>query len=252
MLDVASSLSEEEQLEVGVSNISLSEQPRHLSEEQEGEQQPVEEAMAVIEEEQPKLADEEEEEKIEHQEDQEVVEAVQLPLQPPSKDLFNLFSLAFICKSKDLSERKIRLEFGLVAEVCRVRGQPGKVDATVIVSFETVEDCMKCLEDKALMTKYPSLAPAPNVRIVADRDGYFSIEFTNAGMSGVREITNEFSRHGEIVKVQQGGARNAVKRVTVSYADLDSAMAALTHYAHSNDYRGITFTHECECLDMDT
>ena len=38
-------------------------------------------------------------------------------------------------------------------QVCRVRGQPGKVDATVIVSFETVEDCMKCLEDKALMTK---------------------------------------------------------------------------------------------------
>lgn len=248
MLDVASSLSEEEQLEVAVSNISLSEQPHHLSEEQE-EEQPVEEAMAVIEE-QPKLVDEEEEKKVD-QEDQEVVEVV-LPPQPPSKDLFNLFSLAFICKSKDLSERKIRLEFGLVAEVCRVRGQPGKVDATVIVSFETVEDCMKCLEDKALMTKYPSLAPAPDVRIVADRDGYFSIEFTNAGMSGVREITNEFSRHGEIVKVQQGGARNAVKRVTVSYADLDSAMAALTHYAHSNDYRGITFTHECECAEMDT
>jgi len=40
--------------------------------------------------------------------------------------------------------------------------------------------------------------------------------------------------------------------VTVSYADLDSAMAALTHYANSNDYRGITFTHECECVEMDT
>ena len=114
MLDVASSLSEEEQLEVAVSNISLSEQPHHLSEEQE-EEQPVEEAMAVIEE-QPKLVDEEEEKKVD-QEDQEVVEVV-LPPQPPSKDLFNLFSLAFICKSKDLSERKIRLEFGLVAEVC--------------------------------------------------------------------------------------------------------------------------------------
>jgi len=136
--------------------------------------------------------------------------------------------------------------------VCRVRGQPGKVDATVIVSFESVEDCMKCLEDRALRTKFPSLGPAPDVKIVPDRDGYFSIEFTNAGMSGVREITNEFSRHGEIVKVQQGGARNAVKRVTVSYADLDSAMAALTHYANSNDYRGITFTHECECVEMDT
>ena len=114
VLDVASSLSEEEQLEVAVSNISLSEQPHHLSEEQE-EEQPVEEAMAVIEE-QPKLVDEEEEKKVD-QEDQEVVEVV-LPPQPPSKDLFNLFSLAFICKSKDLSERKIRLEFGLVAEVC--------------------------------------------------------------------------------------------------------------------------------------
>ena len=100
--------------------------------------------------------------------------------------------------------------------------------------------------------QFPSLGPAPDVKIVPDRDGYFSIEFTNAGMSGVREITNEFSRHGEIVKVQQGGARNAVKRVTVSYADLDSAMAALTHYANSNDYRGITFTHECECVEMDT
>ena len=153
--------------------------------------------------------------------------------------------------------------------MCRVRGQPGKVDATVIVSFESVEDCMKCLEDRALRTKvgtettfqnqtsalffqFPSLGPAPDVKIVPDRDGYFSIEFTNAGMSGVREITNEFSRHGEIVKVQQGGARNAVKRMTVSYADLDSAMAALTHYANSNDYRGITFTHECECVEMDT
>merc|ERR1719251_110137 len=104
---------------------------------------------------------------------------------------------------------------------------------------------MKCLEDKALMTKYPSLAPAPDVRIVADRDGYYSIEFTNAGMSGVREITNEFSRHGEIVKVQQSGARNAVKRVTVSYAELEAAVAAIQHHANSNDVRGIDFVAEC-------
>ena len=114
MLDIASSLSEEEQLEVGVSNISLSEQPHHLSEEQEEHQQE-EEAMAVIEE-QPKLDVNEDEEKVDR-DDPEMVEGV-LPPQPPSKDLFNLFSLAFICKSKDLSERKIRLEFGLVAEVC--------------------------------------------------------------------------------------------------------------------------------------
>lgn len=95
------------------------------------------------------------------------------------------------------------------------------------------------------MLQYPSLGPAPTVRIVPDRDGYFSLDFTNAGMSGVREITNEFSRHGEIVKVQQGGARNAVKRMTVSYADLESAMQALTHNANSNDVRGIDFVPEC-------
>ena len=112
MLDVASSLSEEEQLEVGVSNISLSDLSQHLSEEQEELQ--VEETMAAIEV-QPKL--DEEEEIVNDQEDPEVVDAV-APPQPPTKDLFSLFSLAFICKSKDLSERKIRLEFGLVAEVC--------------------------------------------------------------------------------------------------------------------------------------
>ena len=34
-----------------------------------------------------------------------------------TKDLFNFYSLSFICKSKDLSERRVRLDFGLVAEV---------------------------------------------------------------------------------------------------------------------------------------
>ena len=67
------------------------------------------------------------------------------------------------------------------------------------------------------MFQYPSLGPAPVQNIVTDKDGYYSIEFTNIGMSGVREITNEFSRHGEIVKVQQSGGRNVVKKVTVSY-----------------------------------
>jgi len=123
------------------------------------------------------------------------------------------------------------------------------VDAPVIVSFETAEDCYKCLADKTLTTKYPTLAPAPSVNIVCDRDGYYSIEFTNAGMSGVREITNEFSRHGEIVKVQQGGARNAVKRVTVSYADMEAAVKAIQHYANSNDVRGIDFV--AECVEME-
>lgn len=220
-------LSEEEQLEVSISNMSLAEKSQREVENRLEEETLEDQKTEVVQE--------------------QVVPAPQL--KPPTKDLFNLYSLFFICKSKDHSERRIRLDFGMIAEVCRVRGQPGRMDATVIVSFESAEDCLKCLEDRTIMTKYPTLGPAPLVKIVPDRDGYFSIEFTNAGMSGVREITNEFSRHGEIVKVQQGGARNAVKRVTVSYADLDSAMQALTHYANSNDVRGIDFVPECVELE---
>ena len=41
----------------------------------------------------------------------------QLSKQQLTKDLFNLYSLSFVCKSKDLTERRIRLDFGLVAEV---------------------------------------------------------------------------------------------------------------------------------------
>ena len=69
-------------------------------------------------------------------------------------------------------------------------------------------------------------------------------------MSGVREITNEFSKHGEIVKVQQSGGRNSVKKVTVSYQELDAAVTAIQNYANSNDVRGIDFV--TECLEQDT
>ncbi len=34
-----------------------------------------------------------------------------------NKDMFNLYSLTFTCKTKDLSERRIKLDFGLEAEV---------------------------------------------------------------------------------------------------------------------------------------
>jgi len=217
---------EQHTVEVELANLSLAEQPE------------------------PEQQEEMEQQEAEQEEEQEE-EILAEPAPPPplTKDLFNLYSLSFLCKSKDLSERRVRLDFGLVAEVSRVRGQLGKLEAPVIVSFDTQEDCVKCLQEKSLTTKYPSLGPAPAQRITADKDGYFSIDFTNAGMSGVREITNEFSRHGEIVKVQQGGARNAVKRMTVSYAELEAAMRALQHYANSNDVRGIDFVPECVELE---
>ena len=97
--------------------------------------------------------------------------------------------------------------------------------------------------------QYPTLSPAAAQRVVADKDGYFSIEFTNVGMSGVKEITNEFSKHGEIVKVQQSGGRNAIKKVSVSYQDMEAAVTAIEHYANSNDVRGIDFV--AECLEME-
>ena len=83
------------------------------------------------------------------------------------------------------------------------------------------------------------------MKVVPDKDGNYSIEFINTGMSGVKEITNEFSRHGELVKVHQGGAKNAVKRVTVSYTDVDSAMRAIATYANDKHVRGIDFVGEC-------
>jgi hypothetical protein len=95
--EVEARLSEEEQLEAGVANISLSEPARP-----EPEPRPAEPPEAA-----PELEME-----------QEQAEEVQVPpVQPPTKDLFNLFSLSFLCKSKDLSERRLRLDFGLVAEV---------------------------------------------------------------------------------------------------------------------------------------
>jgi len=167
-----------------------------------------------------------------------------------TKDIFNVYSVAFTCKSKDLSERRVKLDFSLVAEVSRVRGQLGRPDSVIIVSFEKEEDALSCFRHETVISKYPDLRPAPEISILPDKDGYFSIEFINTGMSGVREITNEFSKHGELAKVHQGGAKNAVKRVTVSYTDIESAFRALEAYANNKDVRGIDFVSECLSFNL--
>lgn len=46
----------------------------------------------------------------EQEQEQEVVTTIH-------QDLFSLYSLSFVSKSKDISERRVRLDFGLVAEV---------------------------------------------------------------------------------------------------------------------------------------
>jgi hypothetical protein len=178
------------------------------------------------------------------------------------KDFFGFYSLSMVNKSKDLTERKVKIDFSRQVDsstsdgqqadannlVARVRGQfvPGE---TIIISFFEKEMAESCLTIPALLAKYPTLRAAPLEEVISDKDGHYSIEFVNSGMSGIREITNEFSRHGEVVKVMAGGAKNnAVKRVTISYSDKDAAFAAVNaaHSKHRNkDFQSVDFAKEC-------
>ncbi len=168
------------------------------------------------------------------------------------QDLLGYFSLSFTNRSKDLTERKVRMDFGPEA-VARVRGLTAAAatvagssnESVVTVSFFDEAAALAALGFPALLAKYSGLSPAHPVTICPDRDGAYSIEFINSGMSGIREITNEFSRHGEVVKVMAGGAKNAVKKVTVSYAERDAALAAVKTHSHSKDYESVDFSKEC-------
>jgi len=179
------------------------------------------------------------------------VEEVDQPAEPVvvEKDVFGLYSLTFVSRSRDLSERKLRMDFDKFGEIARIRGQFGPGES-VIVSYGDKLVAERCCAEPALLAKYPTLCPAPAVTIVPDKDGHFSIEFSNSGMSGIREITQEFSKHGEVVKVMASGAKsNAVKRVTVSYADKQSAFDAV-NAAHdrrrkNKDFQNVDFAKEC-------
>ena len=171
-------------------------------------------------------------------------------------DVFGLYSLSFINRSKDLTERKVRLDFGKYGDVSKIRGQFGnQVTASgtgnvsgqdsVVVSYSDRDCCQRAVSHPALKAKYPSLTSAPPMDIVPDKDGFYSIEFVNSGMNGIREITNVFSRHGEVMKVMAGGAKNAVKRVTVSYADRSAAFDAVRSNANSKDFALVDFSREC-------
>jgi hypothetical protein len=172
-------------------------------------------------------------------------------------DVFGLYSLSFVNRSKDLTERKVRLDFGKYGDVSKIRGQfgnqanaaangtPGGVSDSVVVSYSDRDCCQRAVSHPTLKAKYPSLTSAPPMDILPDKDGHYSIEFVNSGMNGIREITNVFSRHGEVMKVMAGGAKNAVKRVTVSYADRDAAFDAVRANANSKDFVSVDFSREC-------
>jgi len=166
---------------------------------------------------------------------------------PLQTDVFGLYSLTFVNKTKDLSERKVRLDFSKFGEVARVRGQFNNAGEIIIVSFNEKESAEKAVTSPSLASKYgPSLNTCPFMDVVPDKDGHYSVEFVNSGMSGIREITNEFSKHGEVMKVMAGGgAKNAVKRVTVSFADRKAAFAAVNAHENSKDFVSIDFSRDC-------
>ena len=137
-------------------------------------------------------------------------------VRPVYKDFLGLYPLSFSNRSKDLTERKLRQDFDSSScVVSRIRGLSGLSKSEigtgeiVIVSFADKESASVASKDAGLLSRYPGLGPAPTTSLVADRDGAFSIEFINSGMSGMREITNEFSKHGEVVKVMASGAKKA-------------------------------------------
>jgi len=177
-----------------------------------------------------------------------VVECVEP--RPVDEDVFGLYSVTFVSRSKDLSDRKLRPDFEKFGEVARVRGQFGPGESA-IVSYNEKEVAEMVVRDPGMLAKYPTLAPAPRVEIVPDKDGHWSIEFSNSRMSSIREITQDFSRHGEVVKVMNiaGSKSNGgVKRVTVSYADRQSAFDAVNsaHDRRKNkDFQNVDFAKEC-------
>ena len=165
---------------------------------------------------------------------------------PLETDVFGLYSLTFVNKTKDLSERKVRLDFSKYGDVARVRGQFIAAGESIIVSFNDKESAEKAVTSPTMASKYgPSLNTCPFMDVVPDKDGHFSVEFVNSGMNGIREITNEFSKHGEVMKVMAGGAKNAVKRVTVSFADRKAAFAAVKAHETSKDFVSIDFSRDC-------
>lgn len=172
-------------------------------------------------------------------------------------DILGFYTLSFCNKSKDLSERKIRLDFANVeglnqGSVLRVRGLAGLSKneigsgETINVSFVTQEAAETAANAPAIREKYSRLRCAPAVSLVPNKEGHFSVDFINSGMSGMREITTEFSKFGEVAKVMAGGgAKNAVKKVTVSFGSKESAFNAVKAQGNSKDFVSCDFSKDC-------
>ena len=192
----------------------------------------------------------------------ETVEAVQETV-TVDQDMFGHFTISFQNRAKDLTERKLRLDFVKCVRIRGLQNSTGKAAAgdangngngsdsaapNVYVSYNAREDAEEAANDEALREKYPNLKSAANFAVKADKDGFYSVEFANSGMLGIREITEEFSKHGEVMKVittSRGSKNGGVKRVTVSYGDEEAAVAAVKAYGGSKDFVAMDFSREC-------
>lgn len=65
---------------------------------------------------------------------------------------------------------------------------------------------------------------------------YHSISFLNLNAKSFREIRQEFSKFGEIVRQTTGGGTNTDELVTISYNDKGAAVRALQTHFTNKDY----------------
>ena len=144
------------------------------------------------------------------------------------KDIFGYYCLSFLNEDGDISEKKVRHDFGKFGEVVSVRGALGKQKGHVFVRFrkkEAAENCLNCLnsfplsEMSELFGKYLFLSPATPRDIDCDMYGLYSISFLNLNMKTFREIRQEFAKFGEIVRLTSGGGGNTDELVSISYAE---------------------------------
>merc|ERR550539_2388102 len=158
------------------------------------------------------------------------------------KDIFGYYCLSFLNEDGEISEKKVRNDFSKFGEVVSVRGALGKQKGHVFVRFrkkEAAENCLNCLnsfplsEMSELFGKYLFLSPATPRDIDCDMWGLYSLSFLNLNMKNFKEIRSEFSKFGEIVRLQSGGGGNTDELVSISYADKNNAVKALqTHFTN--------------------
>merc|ERR1719414_1140779 len=161
------------------------------------------------------------------------------------KDIFGYFCLSFHNEDGEISEKKVRHDFSKFGEVVSVRGALGKQKGHVFVRFrkkEAAENCLNCLnsfplsEMSELFGRYLFLSPATPRDIDCDMYGLYSISFLNLNSKSFREIRQEFSKFGEIVRLTSGGSGNTDELVSISYSDKSAAIKALQTHFTNKDY----------------